>query len=103
MKKPLLPEKRLEWEGNFRKQRESGLPVDRWCRENQITVHGFYYWQRRLKLQPVLLNRENFAELKEEPKRSLVLECRGVLIHLEGHFEASVLQRCLTALKEMPC
>ena len=37
------PEKRLEWETKLRQQKESGLSVDRWCRENQVTSTAFYY------------------------------------------------------------
>jgi hypothetical protein len=42
---PISPsaEKRLEWETKLRQQKESGLSVDRWCRENQVTSTSFYY------------------------------------------------------------
>lgn len=107
MPKPLSQEKRLEWDALFRKQRESGLAANRWCRENQISMHSFYYWKRRLgSRRPATLSRDSFSELKEavhDTKCGLVLEYRGVLIRLDDHFEPSVLQRCLAVLKEVPC
>ncbi len=54
MSKPLSREKRLEWEEKIRKQRERSLSIDRWCRENQILPHTFYYWKERLFQKPLL-------------------------------------------------
>jgi hypothetical protein len=53
---PISPsaEKRLEWETKLRQQKESGLSVDRWCRENQVTSTSFYYWKERLYPKPLI-------------------------------------------------
>jgi len=100
MKKPVSSEKRLQWQENFRKQRESFLPIDRWCRENHITVSQYYDWHSRLKPPLLPLTVESFDELKEEANQSLTLECLRVLIHLKHDFDAGIFKRCISAPNE---
>ena len=37
-----------EWEGRICKQRESGLCIEEWCRQNKLSSHQFHYWKKRL-------------------------------------------------------
>jgi hypothetical protein len=96
------PEKRLEWETRLRQQKESGLPVGRWCRENQITSTSFYYWKNRLYPKPSLI-RSDFAELTEAKGKAITLEYRGFRVHVDRTFDSVALKRCLSLLKEIKC
>jgi hypothetical protein len=100
MPKPINPEKKLEWEEKIRQQRESGLSMDRWCRENQIPAHTFHYWRDRLFPKPPL-TRACFKELPTKQENGIVLEYRGVCIHIEKSFDIATLKACLSALKGM--
>lgn len=101
MPKPLSLEKKLEWQERIRKQQESGLPIERWCRENQIAKHTFCYW--RDKLSSKSLSRSSFSELKDVEKTGIKLEYSGIFIHLDKDFESSTLKNCLAVLKEIKC
>jgi len=96
------PEKRLEWETKLRQQKESGLSVDRWCRENQVTSTAFYYWKERLYPKQ-LITQSSFAELTETKGAAIAIEYRGFRIHVDRSFDSVALKRCLSLLKEIKC
>ena len=41
-------ERRKYWEGVIAAQRASGLPVVRFCREQQLNEATFYWWRKKL-------------------------------------------------------
>ena len=102
MPTPSSETKRLAWEEKIRLRRESGLSIERWCRENQVSPHTFHYWKDRL-FPKVILNRSCFTELADARASGISIECQGILIHLDKHFEPSTLKRFLAVLKEMKC
>ena len=38
-----------KWQTAIEKQRSSGLSQKQWCQENEVNLHNFRYWVRRLK------------------------------------------------------
>ena len=102
MPAPSSPEKRAEWEQKIRLQKESGLSIERWCRDHQISSALYHYWKLRLFPKKPLL-RSSFIEPSNPGKTGITLECKGILIHLDKHFEPKVLEQCLAALKAASC
>lgn len=102
MPKPISPERKFEWEEKIRQQRESGLSIEPWCRQNQITPHTFYYWKNRL-FPKTPLTRDCFAELPAAQGTGITLEYRGVRIHVDRCFDPAALKSCLSALKGIVC
>jgi hypothetical protein len=41
-------EKRRAWEVRFERFRASGLSVARFCEQERVSVHTFYYWAKRV-------------------------------------------------------
>jgi hypothetical protein len=41
--------KRRAWETRFAKYHASGLSVARFCQQERVSTHTFYYWAKRLK------------------------------------------------------
>jgi hypothetical protein len=41
-------ENQLIWEERLSEQGSSGLTQQQWCEENNINLHNFRYWKRRL-------------------------------------------------------
>lgn len=44
------------WEERFKEQASSGMTVETWCAQNQITRYTFYYWKQRIrkaKMEPM--------------------------------------------------
>jgi len=97
MSKPISLEKRNEWEEKFRQQRESGLSIDRWCRENQIPPHAFYYWKERL-FPKSLASHLSFTELSNAKTTGITIEYRNLRICLDKRFDLIVLKQCLAVL-----
>ena len=95
-------ETKVAWEERIRLQKESGLPIERWCRENQISPHSFHYWKDRL-FPKTVLNRSAFIELPDGKGTGITIEHQGIRIYLDRHFELETLKRCLAALKEISC
>ena len=101
MFKEASPEKVAEWKRNIERQSKSGLSIEKWCRENQLKAHVFHYW--KVKLFSNLPERNNFLELKEEENKEIVLEYKEFRIHLDGNFDSTVLEKCLTAIGRCKC
>ena len=102
MAQPFCEEIKQQWKETILKQRQSKLSIASWCRQNGITVHTFYYWQSKL-FPKSTLSRSAFTEAVEEKNKSatgIVLEYHGFNIHLNEHFNSSVLKRCLEVLKK---
>ena len=38
-----------EWAKRLSEQKESGLPVMEWCKQNNISKYQYFYWRRQLK------------------------------------------------------
>jgi len=102
MPKPLSSEKKLEWEEKIRKQKDSGLSIERWCNEHQIRTHTFHYWKERLSPKP-LPGYLNFAELPHQKETGIVIERGHLRIRLDKYFDPLVLKQCLTLLMEIKC
>lgn len=56
-------EKKQLWQGRIRQQKESGLSIEKWCRDHQITSHAYRYWKERL--YPKTPEHLCFKELKD--------------------------------------
>ena len=38
-----------KWTSLFNDQAASGLKVTDWCKENNLSIHAYYYWKRIIK------------------------------------------------------
>jgi hypothetical protein len=100
MAQPISEKFKQQWKENILKQRQSKLSIASWCRQNRIAVHTFYYWQSKLFPKPNL-DRSAFTEAIQEKNKfigGIVLEYRGFNLHLNKHFNPSILKRCLEVL-----
>ena len=103
MPKPPSTEKKLEWETKIRQQRESGLSIEQWCRQNQTSSCSFYYWKDRL-FPKTQLTRSCFTELAANNQTAGVcIEYRGVRILIDKSFDPATLRNCLSALRGLQC
>jgi hypothetical protein len=109
MPKPAREEVRQQWKENILKQRESGLSIGSWCRQNNIAVCTFRYWQDKIFPKPPF-DHSAFKEIlgvgKTAASRNtsgIFLEYQEICIHIDKQFDPATLKQCLKALKEMPC
>lgn len=61
MPRPFSQEKRQEWKDKIQNQQASGLSISKWCCDQQVNVHAFYYWKDHL-CPKVPLFRASFTE-----------------------------------------
>lgn len=93
-------ERRQAWEEKIRNQRDSGLSITRWCRENQIATQTFYAWRAKLYPKPAL-GRHHFTELTDTKSMGIIVEYKDTRIHLNKDFDSAIFKQCLTLLREM--
>ena len=93
---------REEWQQRLTQWKASGIvSAAEWCRIHEINVDQFYYWKSRLTKKS--LTPKDFVELPPTETSGIQLECNGVRIHLEVHFDSILLVRCLSLLKGSLC
>lgn len=95
-------EKVRQWERYLANQKASGLTIQRWCQENNISPHHFYYWKNKLKPPepPAEVTRASFTELLDKNRSQLFFECNGIRLYLDQACEPQLLKKCLKALRE---
>ena len=101
MPQPISQKQRAEWENRIRQQKSSGKSVSEWCLENKIHPRVFYYW--RSKFSPKAIDRSCFTELTNSKSSSIVIECQGIRICLDTHFDSTALKHCLAMLRGIKC
>lgn len=107
MSQALSEEQKQQWKEKIIVQKNSGISIAEWCRQNGVADHVFYYWKRKLFPAPAITI-SSFKEVSVEQEEScsktgIKLEYKRFLIHLDKHFDFQTLKRCLSALKEESC
>lgn len=102
MSKEISKEKRLDWETKIREQRESGLSINQWCLQNQVSKGSFYYWRNRLGLKPEI-DRSSFIEIPTPQGAGISIEYQGIYILIEKSFDPVTLRSCIAALRGISC
>jgi hypothetical protein len=95
-------EKKAEWEARICQQRESGLSIEKWCRQNQLAPHTFHYW-KDLLFPKSQLTRSSFVELPIAHGTGISIEYRGIRIFIAKSFDPVTLRSCLAALQGIQC
>jgi hypothetical protein len=103
-------EQKQQWKEKIIAQKNSGISIAAWCRQNNTVDHVFYYWRRKLFSDPII-TRSSFAEIPFEKESGfskieysgIRLEYQKVHIHLDKHFDSPTLKQCLSVLKEETC
>ena len=103
MVKPFSEDQRQRWKEIIHKQKDSGLSIERYCRENNLAAHNFFYWKGKLFPKSHTLTRSTFMELVEEKTTGIIIEYKNIRIHLGQHFNPSTLKKCIEVLKEIKC
>ena len=95
-----------EWKKLVQEWQASGKSAREWCKENQISCNTFSGWKKRFKqFEDISIDKEfkkPFIELKEQSleESGIVLETKGIKIHLKSNFNGFALRQCLDCLKE---
>ena len=103
--------KKHEWSKKIERWKLSGKNAQVWCRENKVVYTTFMGWCKRFKINKSVQTiqktplKPQFIELKDQSKNhpEISLEYNGVIIHLKGEFDPSLMKKCLVVLRGVPC
>lgn len=101
MPRPSSQQTQLEWKERILQQQASGLSIEKWCSQNQISPHNFTYW--RDKLFPKQLEKSHFTELNIKRSDAISLQARGIHIHMGSDCDPHLRKQIFTIFAELSC
>ena len=91
--------KRQEWRRRITEQERSGLSARRYCREQGLGEHSFYWWRRRLeKQEPVRFALVDRGPAQQEASLELLLT-GGERLRISAGIDATTLRTVLETLR----
>jgi hypothetical protein len=89
----------------------SGRSVVDWCYFNQVSVHQYYYWKRRLTAEPPQsTNQQEWVPVKivesapiPNVSTGVTVRIAGTAIELTPGFDPATLRAVVMALSGLPC
>jgi len=94
-------EKQLKWKNLIEQQRQSGLSIEKWCRQNQILPHTFHYWKE--KLFPQQLQKNSFAELNMKRPDAISLQAKGLYIRMGNDCDPRLRKQLFAMFAGLAC
>ena len=96
------------WEERIQEKQASGLSVEEWCQQNQLTKHSYYYWKKRIETMhegTAAPKAVVFAEIpKEIPENTCVtplrITWRDLSISITRHADAVLAAEFLSQLQK---
>ena len=100
-------EKRRAWEVRFERFRASGLTIARFCEQEHVSAHTFYYWARRVGSNSVRpsssgagkASRRSRSSLKHASTAGGTSNAALVCFYWNAAVEVSVPADCLDAIR----
>ncbi|WP_243293167.1 IS66 family insertion sequence element accessory protein TnpB [Bacillus sp. FJAT-47783] len=104
-------ELRKEWERRIADYKASGQTQAKWCESNDISIHQFKYWLKKIKDHHNTVKANNLwvPVVIEEPKtkqevcESLQIKVGSVSIEVTPGFNPSLLAEVIKVLTEREC
>ena len=95
-------ERITHWRGVIAKHAESGLSAAAFCREQDLNVHQFRWWQRRFKNENSQSKGAGFLQLvpfsKSQHSGIRIYLNNGVFIEVEQGFDPLILRGVIEAI-----
>lgn len=105
MSKRSNPELRKKWEQRISAYKESGLTQVKWCEANDVSIHQFKYWYRKIRDRQLMSKANNqwVPVIIEDPKpvadESLQIKIGAASIEVKSGFSPSLLAEVIKVLK----
>ena len=98
------------WRKRLDECAKSGKAVVYWCHLNKVSVHQYYYWKRRLAVEPLQARaKQQFIPVAlvetapiPTPAR-ITLRIAGAAIDVTPGFDPVTLRAVVVALSALPC
>jgi hypothetical protein len=95
-------EKRKFWEGHIQAWRESGLSQASYCRQNDLKMHRWWYWRKRISHpadSEITFVPLNFSSDRMYRAGVKVVTPNGYRIEVDHGFDLSKLRQLITAVR----
>ena len=97
--------KAAEWAARIAECRNSGMPVNRWCKENGVCEQTFYKWQRKLFAMAKAQQETQFAEItpaapmKAEHQTAVTIRTAGIAVDVHAGADRATVETVLRIMK----
>jgi hypothetical protein len=100
-------ELRMEWEQRITNFLSSGQSASKWCAANEVSIHQFWYWKKRLKTaQDNIEDSPRWLSLEmddsiENPKSRLLVKVGQASVDVEPGFDPKLLVAVVRTLQSL--
>jgi hypothetical protein len=100
-------ELRTEWEQRISDFIASGQSASKWCATNEINIHQFWYWKRRLKdLQDQVTGSSKWLSIEmddstETPSNTLIVRVGQSSVEVKSGFDPNLLADVVRTLRSI--
>jgi hypothetical protein len=100
-------ELRMEWEQRIANFLSSGQSASKWCAANEVSIHQFWYWKKRLKnTQNSVDDSPKWVSLEmddsiENPKSRLVIRVGQASVEVDHGFDPKLLVDVVRTLQSL--
>ncbi|MGI6357257.1 MAG: IS66 family insertion sequence element accessory protein TnpA [Bacillota bacterium] len=98
-----MPDSKLQqqWEARIAAFKDSGLSGAKWCEEQGVNAHQFYYWKAKLKSDNQPAKRAGWLQVEvSDPVASLEVRVGTAIIEVKPGFNPELLASVVRALTE---
>lgn len=97
-------EKRNLWEDRLAAFQESDQPATKWCEDNEINLHTFRYWQKKLRSELSTQSLTNWVSVEVEEqsyveRNQLSIQVGRASIEVPEHFDQNHLANVLKVVQ----
>jgi hypothetical protein len=100
-------ELRIEWEQRIAKFLSSGQSASKWCAANEISIHQFWYWKKRLNAtQDTVKDSPKWLSLEmddsiDDSKTKIVVRVGQASVEVEHGFDPKLLCDVVRTLQSL--
>lgn len=97
--------KAAEWAERIAECRRSGIPVNRWCKENGVCEQTFYKWQRKLFAMARAQQETQFAEVTpipsmgNDPRAAVTVRSGSIAVDIHSGADRATVETVLRIIK----
>jgi hypothetical protein len=98
---------RVEWEQRIATFTASGLSASKWCAANEVSIHQFWYWKKKLKTTEDTFSDSSqwFAlemdDSMEDSQSKIIVNVGQVSLEIEHGFDPKLLVEVVRTLQSI--
>jgi hypothetical protein len=101
-------ELRKEWEQRIKEYKSSGQSASKWCAAHDISIHQFWYWQKKLKSSDTTVTTTSskwmaleMCDSHEDSRNALLVKVGPASVEVKPGFDPVLLTDVVRTLKSI--